>query len=231
MSISSHIKKEPRALPVFILLDTSGSMRGEKIETVNVALKEMINTFKKIENPKGIIEMCLITFGGDDVRIIKELSKVEDKDVYTLDAGGKTPMGKVFEKVSELIEDTSVVSDRAYTPTIVLISDGVPTDYDCSNKTIEDMLEWEALKKIHNGKRASIATKLAMRIGEDANVDVLKAFINNKDIPVILAKDNSTVVKFFQWLTMAVSVRSVSSNPNQATYDDISAFDDIEIEF
>ena len=34
MLINNFIKKEGRALPVFILLDVSGSMQGEKIETV-----------------------------------------------------------------------------------------------------------------------------------------------------------------------------------------------------
>lgn len=53
MLINNYIKKEGRALPVFILLDVSGSMSGEKIETVNVALKEMINSFKKSRKPKG----------------------------------------------------------------------------------------------------------------------------------------------------------------------------------
>lgn len=70
MLINNYIKKEGRALPVFILLDVSGSMSGEKIETVNVALKEMINSFKKIENPKGIIELCLVTFGGSQANVI-----------------------------------------------------------------------------------------------------------------------------------------------------------------
>ena len=37
MLINNFIKKEGRALPVFILLDVSGSMGGEKIETVNIA--------------------------------------------------------------------------------------------------------------------------------------------------------------------------------------------------
>ena len=41
MLINNFIKKEGRALPVFILLDVSGSMSGEKIETVNIALKEI----------------------------------------------------------------------------------------------------------------------------------------------------------------------------------------------
>ena len=59
MLINNFIKKEGRALPVFILLDVSGSMRGEKIETVNVALKEMLNSFKKIENPKVLLNCAL----------------------------------------------------------------------------------------------------------------------------------------------------------------------------
>lgn len=231
MLINNFIKKEGRALPVFILLDVSGSMRGEKIETVNVALKEMLNSFKKIENPKGIIELCLLTFGSDKVEIIKPLSKIEDTDVYTLTANGNTPMGMAFEKVAEMIEDQSIVSSRAYTPTVVLISDGNPTDYDASGKTFDEIFEWDALKAIHSGTRASKAVKLAMGIGCDVDMNILKAFINNDEIPVISAKDNNTISKFFEWVTMSVSVRSVSANPNQATVEDTYMFDKDEIQF
>lgn len=231
MLINNFIKKEGRALPVFILLDVSGSMKGEKIETVNVALKEMINSFKKIENPKGIVEMCLITFGGSQVNVIKELSQLKDSDVYTLTANGNTPMGMAFEKVAEMIEDKNVVSSRAYTPTIVLISDGNPTDYNPAGKSIEEIMAWESLMKIHSGIRCSKATKLAMGIGGDVDTNILKAFINNNEIPVISAKDNNTISKFFEWVTMSVSVRSVSSNPNQVQLEDTYMFDKDEILF
>jgi uncharacterized protein YegL len=231
MLINNFIKKEGRALPVFILLDVSGSMKGEKIETVNVALKEMINSFKKIENPKGIIELCLITFGGSQVNVIKELSQLKDSDVYTLTANGNTPMGMAFEKVAEMIEDKNVVSSRAYTPTIVLISDGNPTDYNPAGKSIEEIMAWESLMKIHSGIRCSKATKLAMGIGGDVDTNILKAFINNNEIPVISAKDNNTISKFFEWVTMSVSVRSISSNPNQAQLEDTYMFDKDEILF
>jgi len=231
MLINNYIKKEGRALPVFILLDVSGSMSGEKIETVNVALKEMINNFKKIENPKGIIELCLMTFGGSQVNIIKPLSKINDQDAYTLTASGNTPMGMAFEKVAEMIEDKNIVSSRAYTPTIVLISDGNPTDYNASGKSVEEIMAWESLSKIHSGTRASKTTKLAMGIGNDVDINILKSFINNNEIPVISAKDNNTIAKFFEWVTMSVSVRSVSSNPNQAVVEDTYMFDKDEIEF
>lgn len=231
MLINNYIKKEGRALPVFILLDVSGSMSGEKIETVNVALKEMINSFKKIENPKGIIELCLMTFGGNQVNVIKPLSKITDQDSYTLTASGNTSMGMAFEKVSEMIEDKNVVSSRAYTPTVVLISDGNPTDYNAAGKSVEEIMSWESLGRIHSGTRSSKATKLAMGIGSDVDINILKAFINNNEIPVISAKDNNTISKFFEWVTMSVSVRSVSSNPNQAVVEDTYMFDKDEIEF
>lgn len=231
MLINNFIKKEGRALPVFILLDVSGSMSGQKIETVNVALKEMINSFKKIENPRGVIELCLLTFGGGKVNVIKELSQISDADSYTLTAGGNTPMGMAFEKVADMIEDKEVVSSRAYTPTIVLISDGNPTDFNPTDKSIEEIMAWDSLLKIHTGTRASKATKLAMGIGGDVDLNILKAFINNNEIPVISAKDNNTISKFFEWVTMSVSVRSVSANPNQAQLEDTYMFDKDEIQF
>ncbi len=231
MLINNYIKKEGRALPVFILLDVSGSMSGEKIETVNVALKEMINKFKKIENPKGIIELCLMTFGENHVNIIKSLSRINDQDAYTLTASGNTPMGMAFEKVAEMIEDKNIISSRAYTPTIVLISDGNPTDYNASGKSLEEIMAWEPLRKIHSGTRASKATKLAMGIGNDVDINILKSFINNNQIPVISAKDNNTIAKFFEWVTLSVSVRSVSSNPNKVVVEDTYMFDKDEIEF
>lgn len=231
MLINNYIKKEGRALPVFILLDVSGSMSGTKIETVNVALKEMINSFKKIENPKGVIELCIMTFGGDKVNVIKPLSKINDQDSYTLTASGNTPMGMAFEKVSEMIEDKNIVSSRAYTPTIVLISDGNPTDFNPSGKSVDEIMSWTALSKVHSGTRSSKAMKLAMGIGNDVDINILKAFINNNEIPVISARDNSTISKFFEWVTMSISVRSVSANPNQAVVEDTYMFDKDEIEF
>ena len=163
--------------------------------------------------------------------MIKELSQLKDSDVYTLTANGNTPMGMAFEKVAEMIEDKNVVSSRAYTPTIVLISDGNPTDYNPAGKSIEEIMAWESLMKIHSGIRCSKATKLAMGIGGDVDINILKAFINNNEIPVISAKDNNTISKFFEWVTMSVSVRSVSSNPNQAQLEDTYMFDKDEILF
>ena len=234
MDLGNYMKKEGRALPVFLLVDVSGSMKGEKIETVNVALKEMLNTFKKIENPKGVIELCILAFGNQKVEIIKPLSKITDSDQYEFTADGSTPMGMAYESVTEMIEDYNIVSRRAYTPTIVLISDGNPTDFAGYNTNMpdDDIYEWPALKGLQNGERSSRATRLAMGIGNDLDLRILKAFVNNEEIPVIKARDNDTIAKFFKWVTMSISVRSVSVNPDipvVSSTEDL--FDKGEIEF
>lgn len=233
MNIGEFIKRDSRALPVFLLIDVSGSMSGEKIETVNVSLKEMLNQFRKITNPKGIIELCIITFGNNSINTVKDLTTLSDNDYYSFSADGNTPMGKAFLHVTNMIEDYNVVSTRAYTPMIILISDGNPTDFPgyIQSMSIEQIQNWDALQKLHSGTRSSKAIKTALGIGNDVDLNILKAFINNDTIPVIKANDVGTISKYFQWVTMSINVRSVSPNPNQNIMIDTDIFDDESIEF
>ncbi len=230
--MNKFVKEEGRRLPVFLLVDVSGSMMGPKIDTVNVALKEMISQFRNVENPRGVIELSIITFGGSGIKVIKELSAPEENEVYTLSAGGKTPMGEAFLKVHDLIEDKNVVTSRDYTPTIVLISDGNPTDYDVRDKTGEEILRWDRMQLIHGGDRTSKALKLAMGIGDDMNRHLLGAFINDPNVPVIRARDVNTISKFFKWVTMTVKTRSVNANPNKYKLPETEHyFDEDEVDF
>ena len=132
-----------------------------------------------------------------------------------------------------MIEDYNVVSTRAYTPMIILISDGNPTDFPgyIQSMSIEQIQNWDALQKLHSGTRSSKAIKTALGIGNDVDLNILKAFINNDTIPVIKANDVGTISKYFQWVTMSINVRSVSPNPNQNIMIDTDIFDDESIEF
>lgn len=48
-ALKDVVIKEVRPLPVLLLVDNSGSMANEKINTVNVALKEMLAEFSSIK--------------------------------------------------------------------------------------------------------------------------------------------------------------------------------------
>ena len=43
-------------------------------------------------------------------------------------ANGMTPMGAALDIATDLIEDSDCVPRRAYRPTLVLVSDGLPND-------------------------------------------------------------------------------------------------------
>jgi len=214
MGLNSYVAREPRPLPIFVLADTSGSMRGEKINELNLALREMLNALNAADDIRGKFQLSVIAFGGK----VKVLQPLEDIDVLVLtelSATGNTPMGQAFEVVLEMIEDRSVVSSRAYTPTIVLISDGLPTD--CSEEMYrrKNYFDWEPLINLHTGERSSKCQRMALGVGDDADIEMLKTFIDNPEIPVIKTKDASGITKFFKWVTMSTVARMTSINPNE----------------
>ena len=213
MKLSNFVSKEPRALPVFILADTSGSMMGAKINELNLSLRHMISEFQNVDEIRGKFQLSIITF-GPNVQVSQPLADIEGVQLTELSAGGRTPMGAAFETVSAMIEDKSVVSSRSYTPTIVLVSDGVPTDCPEECRSIGDYSEWAALNKLKNGERSRKCQRLALAIGDDADVNMLREFIGNADTPLIKAHNVQGISKFFKWVTMSTIARMSSVNPD-----------------
>ena len=212
--LSHSPKVQLRPLPVFLLTDTSGSMHGEKIQCVNNALREMIPAFSDLNNPKGVIKISLITF-GKEVEVIYQMKDTKDIQLNELTAYGKTPMGAGLEKTVELIEDKSIVPENSFYSTIVLISDGLPTDCPIEFLRQNDFSNWKPLQKIFNSECTKKSQRLALAIGDDANINLLKAFVGDPNIPIIEANETRTITKFFKWITMSVSVRSQSVDPNK----------------
>ena len=214
MGLNSYVAREPRPLPIFILADTSGSMRGEKINELNLALREMLIALNEADDIRGKFQLSVIAFGGE-VRLVQPLQDIAGLSLSELTAAGNTPMGQAFETVQEMIEDREIVTSRAYTPTIVLISDGITTD--CSEEMYrrKNYFDWEPLKSLHSGERSAKCQRLALGIGDDADTEMLKAFIDNPEVPVIKTKDASGIAKFFRWVTMSTVARMHSVNPNE----------------
>ena len=213
MGLNNFVAREPRALPIFILADASGSMRGEKINELNLALREMLNVLNNVDDIRGKFQLCVISFGGE-VEVVQPLADIDGMILPELTASGNTPMGAAFDLVRKMVEDRDIVSSRAYAPTVVLISDGIPTD--CSEEIYSKKLyaNWEPLNNLHSGERTAKSQRLALGIGADADYGMLKKFINNSDIPVIKANNLAGIKKFFKWVTMSTVARMNSANPN-----------------
>ena len=116
-----------KPLPVVLLLDVSSSMSGDKIENLNKAVKDMLDTFAQEEKMETEILVSVITF-GNQVELQVPYTKASLVQWQDLQANGMTPMGTALKMAKAMIEDKETTPSRAYRPTIVLVSDGQPND-------------------------------------------------------------------------------------------------------
>lgn len=192
-----------RPLPVILLADVSGSMGADgKIQALNHAVREMMDTFRDETDLRAEIVVSVITFGGQ-AGVHLPLGSARNASWNDLGADGGTPMGAAFGLAHQMIEDKNVIPGRAYRPTLVLASDGQPTD------------TWQPpLQALLASERGGKAFRMALAIGADADHTVLQAFLADPEARVYRADEARQIRQFFRLVTMSVSARSRSANPN-----------------
>jgi len=205
--LKEFTSQTPRPLPVVLLADVSGSMAANgKVDSLNDAIKEMLESFKSENSTQAEIHLSVITFGKDGAKIHQPLLPVANLQWTRMTADGGTPMGAALDAATAMIEDR---------PTIILVSDGQPTD------------EWKApLKRLLGSERASKAARFAMGIGDDADEVMLSAFLATPEARVHRAHEAKQIRQFFRWVTMSVTQRSRSANPNSVIAAEPTDLDD-----
>lgn len=191
-----------KPLPVILLLDVSGSMNGAKIQNLNEAVRDMVDTFRDAEKGETEIHVAMITFGAE-VRLHQPLTSATNITWRDLNASGMTPLGTALKMAKAMIEDKDVIPSRAYRPTVVLVSDGQPND------------SWEQpLEDFIKGGRSSKCDRMALAIGADADERVLGKFIQGTSNPLFYAENAKQLRDFFKFVTMSVTMRSQSRDKN-----------------
>lgn len=201
-----------RPVPVIILADASGSMSAySKIDVLNAAIAEMISSFAQEDDTEIEIQVAVIAFGGTDARIHQPLEAASTITWQPLACDGPTPLGAALHLAREVVEDRTLIPPRAYAPTLILVSDGIPTD------------DWELpLKRLLESERASKAERFAIAIGDDADQSVLKEFIGRHGSELFRAHEAGQIKKFFRFMTMSVSMRTQGRPPAKTEADDLS---------
>jgi uncharacterized protein YegL len=193
-----------RPLPVIVLADCSGSMAADgKIGALNQALGEMIRSFANLDAANAEVHVSVITF-GEATHTAVPLQPASTAQLPTMPANGSTPLGAALELAADLLENRDAISSRAYRPTVILVSDGQPTD------------NWKGpLARFAEGTRPGKAERMALAIGADADVGMLRSFLGASNQQVFSAADASQIRSFFRFVTNSVSQRSKSANPSQ----------------
>ncbi len=203
---SSNIFESSRSLPVFLLLDTSGSMWGDKINNLNEAVKEMVNDFKQVDNSSVDIKICMISF-SDSAQVAVPLSSVRDVSVPSFSANGGTDLGAALSLAKKMIEDRSIVTPRSYRPIVIVVTDGYPNS------------GWENnLQVFMSSGRSAKCDRMAMLIGErdDRAIGVMAQFLRNSGNQLFYAKDADSISKFFKFVSTTTTTRTMSQTPDVA---------------
>ena len=197
-----------KPLPIILLLDISGSMYGEKINTLNSAVQEMLETFVEEERRESEFLVSVITF-GKEVKLQLPYTKASKVQWVDLCADGMTPMGTALRMAKAMIEEKGLLPSPCYKPIVVLVSDGQPTD------------KWDdALKDFVEQGRSSKCDRLAVAIGDDADEAILATFLTGTENEILFAEDASNITECFKKITVTATMRATSggqSAPRQAT--------------
>lgn len=119
-------------LPVLFMVDTSGSMAGERIDSVNGALREFVNCahWREADYPYDL-KVALIRFDSRAEIVTEDFPSVLDfPELPPLEAGGMTNLGEALRRADELLAHLPYhrPNPRIMKPLIILITDGYPTD-------------------------------------------------------------------------------------------------------
>lgn len=188
-----------RRLPIYLLLDCSGSMVGEPIEALKQGLTLLSTELKGVPQAVEQAYLSVITFDST-ARQVVPLTELMSFQEPALNASGGTSMGAALnlldERLRQEVRHSSEGQKGDYLPLVFLMTDGQPTDQQAFN---------DAAARLRRERRALYC---ALAAGSSARPDVLKALTD--DVLVLSTLTGDSVRSYFKWvssLAQRVSVR------------------------
>lgn len=114
-----------------LVLDVSGSMRGNRMEELNKGLQDFYNELSSDETTSQRVEVAIITFGSF-AKTIQAPSLVENFSMPSLTADGSTVLVTAVNQAIDLVSERKnwyKSTGQPYCrPLIILMTDGEPDD-------------------------------------------------------------------------------------------------------
>ncbi len=191
-----------RRLPVYILLDTSGSMRGEPIHSVNVGLQAMLSALRQDPYALESVHLSIITFDIEarEYLPLTPLDEVQIGEIQSPESGA-TFLGAALElliqQVDRDIRKSTGDVKGDWRPLLFIMTDGSPSDLLAYRQAIPEI------------KRRNFGSIVACAAGHKAKQDALRELTDR--VVTLDTMDAAAFSGFFKWVSASVSVGSSSA--------------------
>jgi uncharacterized protein YegL len=190
-----------RPLHFIVMADCSGSMKGEKMQALNYALRSMLPHLVDWEQDQLQAQLLIriLSFATvpqwsvpDPIPVAELSARWRNLEYVPM---GRTNMGPAFRAVAESLGPDRL-ERRALRPAILLVTDGLPTDPPGGFEFgLGTLLETAAGRS---------ALRLAVAIGRDASSEPLDRF-RSPDVPVLVADGTDEIADRLVTASIAVS--------------------------
>ncbi len=205
-----------RRLPVYLLVDVSGSMHGEPIESVKNGLQMLVAALRKDPQALETAYLSVITFGSSAQQIVP-LTELSTFQIPEISAGGCTVLGEALKLVCKCYENevtkTTSTQKGDWRPMVFILTDGVPTD-----DPTEGIAEFHA-KTSRGNNKWGVAVSCAAGPGADKN---LLAQITPEAVVELATADPDSLKAFFKWVSSSILETSKSINESGTSTESIS---------
>jgi uncharacterized protein YegL len=192
-----------RRLPVYIMIETAGGMRGERIEAVKNGLDVMVSKLR--QDPFALESVFISIIRFDRVaEVILPLTELEQLQIPEIEIHQSSPphTGEALDFLCKNVENEILKSTETqkgdWRPLLFILTRGVPADKEKFKEVVSRV------------KSMNFATIVACTAGSRNSEEDLKLLTSN--VVHLDTADSSTLSSFFKWVSSSIGVGNLSTS-------------------
>jgi uncharacterized protein YegL len=184
-----------RRLPVFILIDSSTSMRGESIDAVNSGLKMLIQDLRVNPFALETVYLSVISF-NTDAFVVRPFDDLLNNISVFIEAKGQSNLGLglqlLISEMSLHINKTTSNNKGDWKPLVFFMTDGKPSG------------AWK--KKLKEFHSINLGQWIICACGMKSNLSIIDSMGGN--VVILNNKNENSIHSFFKWVSNSINIHS-----------------------